>query len=541
MIGFQIEKLIFFRLTFNCFYPFFFNVSIIISMKNRFSKIAVAAAVIFLAACGKDVSNEGPIAAYEYASLDPNGGDWKPILLTAADQFPLPAPSAVGSAEYAAELAAMKTASQNLTAEQQAAVDYWGANGVVRWNEILREFVAKYNIPPAPNADGTYPVPDATKPDQYPLFPFANPPYASRAYAYLSAATFDALIACWHAKRAHARPATWKNDATIKPLLPATDLPGYPSEDAVVAAVSRTILSAMFPNEKALVAALAEEEKNSRLHAGMNVQSDLAAGDSLGRKVAQFYLARAKTDLMGKANDQTIVPGIKAAIEASGETAWVSLESPARPPMLPAFGNVKPWFIPSAADVRPGPPPSTKSADFQKELDEVKETVQNLTDSERNIAIFWADGLSTYTPPGQWNLIGCVEMVVAKWNLLRTARGFAYLNTAMADGGIACWNAKYFYFNPRPSQMNPDIKTFVGVPNFPAYVSGHSTFSSAGAEVLGHLFPSKKSEFDRLAKEASESRIYGGIHYRADCETGLLLGKTCGQYTLARADADGAE
>lgn len=510
-------------------------------MKNMSSKLALLAIGLFLFACGKEVSNETPITPYEFASLDQNGGDWKPVLLTAADQIPVPAPLAVTSPEYLAELAATKTALQNATAEQRAAVEYWGANGVVRWNETLRQFAAKYNNPPAPNADGTYPVPDATKPDQYPFFPFTNPPFSCRAYAYLSAATFDALIACWHAKRAHARPATWKNDASINPLLPKTDLPSYPSEDAVVAAVSRTILTALFPNEKTLLASLAEEEKNSRLWAGMNVQSDLAAGDSLGRKVAQQFLARAKTDNMGKANDQTVIPGIRDAVEATGEVAYRNLELPVRPPMLPTFGNVKPWFIPSAADLRPGPPPLTNSVQFKTETEEVKTITENLTAEQRAIAVFWADGPGTYTPPGQWNFIACEKFVSNKWNLLRTARGFAYLNTAMADGGITCWHTKYFYFNQRPSQADPTIKTTVGIPPFPSYISGHSTFSGAAAGVLNHLFPADQAEFDRLAKEASDSRIYGGIHYRSDCETGLVVGKNCASYSVQRAIADGAE
>jgi len=60
--------------------------------------------------------------------------------------------------------------------------------------------MAKYNLPPYQNADGTYPIPSSANPFSYPFFPFSNPPYAARAYAYVSAAQYDALVACWYYK-----------------------------------------------------------------------------------------------------------------------------------------------------------------------------------------------------------------------------------------------------------------------------------------------------------------------------------------------------
>ncbi|WP_204325134.1 hypothetical protein, partial [Stenotrophomonas maltophilia] len=72
---------------------------------------------------------------------------------------------------------------QNITPAQQAIINYWSAGAVLRWNEIMRELVAKHNLPPYQNDDGTYPIPTAANPFSYPQFPFANPPYAARAYA----------------------------------------------------------------------------------------------------------------------------------------------------------------------------------------------------------------------------------------------------------------------------------------------------------------------------------------------------------------------
>jgi membrane-associated phospholipid phosphatase len=117
----------------------------------------------------------------------------------------------------------------------------------------------------------------------------------------------------------------------------------------------------------------------------------------------------------------------------------------------------------------------------------------------------------------------------------------ALLNMALMDAAIVCWDTKYFYFNPRPSQLNPAIKTLTGVPNFPAYISGHSTFSAAAATVLGHLLPDRAAAYNAMASEASMSRLYGGIHFRSDCEVGLVVGKNVGNFAVQRARTDGAE
>ena len=95
-----------------------------------------------------------------------------------------------------------------------------------------------------------------------------------------------------------------------------------------------------------------------------------------------------------------------------------------------------------------------------------------------------------------------------------------------------------FYYYPRPQQFG--MKTSVGLPNFPSYTSGHSTFSAAAAVVLASIFPERTDEFWAQAQEASDSRVYGLIHYRFDCSAGLACGKNIGAYAIARGKADGS-
>jgi membrane-associated phospholipid phosphatase len=127
----------------------------------------------------------------------------------------------------------------------------------------------------------------------------------------------------------------------------------------------------------------------------------------------------------------------------------------------------------------------------------------------------------------------------AKLSEVRAARVFALLNMALHNAGVGCWESKYFYFNPRPSQLDPSIKTAIGIPNFPSYVSGHSTFSAAGAAVLSYLFPSGATSFAQMRDEAGISRLYGGIHYRSDIDSGKALGLRLAKYTVNFAQTDG--
>lgn len=476
-------------------------------------------------------------------NIDANAGDWKPVVLSIPNEFPLAAPIATNAPAYNRELIEIKGFQATLTDAQRASIKYWSAGGVLRWNEIMRELVAKRNLPPVNNVDGSYPIPSPANPFGYPEYPFANPPYAARAYAYVSVAQYDALVAAYYYKRLYNRSAPYAIDGNIKPLVPATNLPSYPSEDAVIAAVSVEMLKLLFPADIAYIQQKADEHMLARIMAGMNTRSDIEAGMQLARQVAAKVIARASTDNMSRSVG---TPAQWAELEsqtaATGEIPWISQELPKRPPMLPFFGKVKPFLFDSLTTIaiRPLPPPSTKSEKFKTELAEVKHFANHATRQQIAIVHFWADGVGTYTPPGHWNAIAADDFVNQRFSEVRWARNFALLNMAEMDAAITCWDTKTFYFNPRPTQVDPSIKTQTGLPNFPAYTSGHSTFSGAAATILGFIVPSRASAYSAMAKEASESRIYGAIHYRSDCEIGLVQGIRVGNFAIARAQTDGA-
>jgi len=515
-------------------------------MKYIYSIVLLITMIAFVSSCKKEIQGRtDKTGALTPLNIDLNAGTWKPILLTGPTEFSVAAPIATTSPDYIIQINEIKTWQSTITEKERELVNYWSAGAVLRWNEILRELVAKHNLAPYQNADGTYPLPNANNPLAYPQFPFANPPYAARAYAYVSAAQYDALVAAFHYKKLYNRPAPYKVDASIQSLIPQSDLPSYPSEDAVVAGAAVEMMKLLFPGDQDFIQQKAEEHKRARLIGGANVRSDLEAGEALGRQVAQKFIVRARGDRAGAAaGTQAQWSQFETDAVAKGETPWISLDVPKRPPMLPLFGKVKTWLFDSLTMVttlRPLPPPSTKSDQFKKETEEILSYSKNITREQIRIVHFWADGVATYTPPGHWNAIAADDFISQRFSEVRWARNMALLNMTLMDAAVACWDAKFFYFNPRPSQVNPAIKTTTGLPNFPSYTSGHSTFSGAAATILGYLIPGKKDVYEAMAREASISRMYGAIHYRSDCEAGLLCGNKVGAYAIQRAQTDGAQ
>lgn len=519
-------------------------------MKSFVYKIVLCSCLFASISCDKSLETGEHFEPLLPVSLDEDAGTWDMIVLPVVDQLAVAAPTDPASDAYKTELAAVKTAQSKLTQQQRDVISYWSAGGVVRWNQIMRDLVARFNLPPAPLADGTYPAPDAENPFADPNFPFANPPYAARAYSYVSVSMFEALKAAWHYKYLYNRAAPYNQDSGVAALVPKTDLPAYPSEDAALSGVAVEMMCLLFPIAEGEIRMHAANQRNAAVWSGKAVKSDIDAGYKLGKDVALYIIEnRAKKDGMGAAAGN---PALWKQLEENvgfgnmlqfGQQPWISQESPKRPPMLPNFSKVWAWNM-SAEDIaneRPVAPPSTSSVEMQEEVDEVKWYADNLTRDRLAIVHKWADGVATYTPPGHWNDIATEYIVNKRFSEVRTARAYALLNMAMHDAGVSCWETKFYYFNPRPSQINPAIKTATGLPNFPAFTSGHSNFSGSASTVLSYLFPEHSEYFTGEAFEASMSRLYGGIHYRSDVEVGLTQGNTVGGYTVAFALNDGAD
>ena len=162
----------------------------------------------------------------------------------------------------------------------------------------------------------------------------------------------------------------------------------------------------------------------------------------------------------------------------------------------------------------------------------------NLTREQLAIVYKWADGVSTPTPPGHWNFIAAPYIAEAQFSEVRAARAFALLNMAMHDAAVACWDAKFAYFNPRPSQLDPRSERSSACRTSRRTSRATRRFRPRRPRCCRTCF--RRADRVRAGtEEAAISRLYGGIHYRTDIEVGMEHG--VGGYTVRFALHDGAE
>jgi PAP2 superfamily len=292
-------------------------------------------------------------------------------------------------------------------------------------------------------------------------------------------------------------------------LYPAAAL----GSDAAIDGAAATVLSYFYPDRAAYFEG--------------RVGGD-ARRAALGRLVGRVFVARATNDGSSVAWTGSI---------PAGPGLWVPTPAGFAPPLEPLAGTWRTWSLRSGSQFRPGPPPAFGSAAYRAEIHEVYDVSKALTQRQREIALHWADGAGTVTPPGHWNQIALDLTAGANLSPVQAARVFATLNTAQADAFIACWDAKFAYWLERPvtairREIDPAWTPLIGTPPFPAYTSGHSTTSGAASTVLAHFFPRERASLAAMAEEAMNSRLYGGIHFRADNEAGLALGKRVGREAL---------
>ena len=256
-------------------------------------------------------------------------------------------------------------------------------------------------------------------------------------------------------------------------------------------------------------------------------------------------------------------------IPISDPGAWRRTPPFYRPPELPHWTRVKPFAFEKVDEFVPSAPPLLGSVEYAGALNEVKllgsKTSETRSEEQTLIAKFWSDFSFTSTPPGHWNVIARAIASERKLSILESARLFEALNTAMSDVGVVMWIAKYRYNTWRPvttireadrdgndqTIKDPSWDPLLATPPHPDYVSGHSGFSSAAAAVIEAFFrtdelafvaesdavPSVKRQFKRLStavNEISDSRIYGGIHFRFATEAGKACGKRIGMEVVAR-------
>ncbi len=440
----------------------------------------------------------GPVPLPANGQVEPRAGMWRTWVLASGRQLRVPAPpDRPASAAEIGQLRAL-VAQRNTAALEQIA--FWDTGApAYRWNELTINTALKNNLP-------------------------SN--LASRALALVHVAVYDATVAAWAAKYTYRRPRPSEVDPSLKTVLPNPESPSYPAEHAVAAGAASIVLAYLFPDDAKVFADRADEAAKSRLLAGVQYPSDVAAGLELGRAAAALVIERAKTDGSDAKWDGTM---------PTGPGHWNGTN-----PILPMAGTWKTWALSSGSELRPGPPPASDSPQMATEMNELR-TIQR-TPKMIADAFFWEYAVGG--PRNYWYWNEQVSKKIMEYRLNanppRVARAYAIESIAFYDAGVACWDAKYTYWQIRPFQLDPSFRPLFTTPNHPSYPAAHGCFSSASAAAIAYLFPRDAQALNALADQAAESRVWAGIHYRTDIVAGLALGRAVAQRVIDVARRDGA-
>jgi len=292
----------------------------------------------------------------------------------------------------------------------------------------------------------------------------------------------------------------------------------HPPTSSAIGAASAAILNAYFPADVAEIEATLDAQSAESTWPGAK-HEDFAAGEAIGRAAAARVIAYSSGDLVGLTNPGT---------PPTGPGRWVWTGGPI------ARGNLgaRPFFLASADELRPPPPPAFGSAAYLAALAEVRQISDTRTGQQLAIAQYWNTNQSPASAAAISNL--AVELIRSYRRSDREAARILFLvGAARFDALIGCFDAKYYYWFIRPPQADPGITLPIGLPPHPSYPSAHSCDSGASTGVLAAAFPSERRRLEQVAEEASLSRLYAGIHYRFDMEAGLAVGRAAAAKAVA--------
>jgi len=419
--------------------------------------------------------------------VEPLAGTWKTWVLTSGSQLRLPPPPSLAVMEIG-QLRALEAQRDLATRD---IINFWDAGSpAYRWIEMT--------------------------------YPLASGAMSARPLALLSVAIYDATIAAWDSKYAYNRLRPSQVDSMLTTAVPTPQSPSYPSEHAVVAGAASEILAYLFPAQAQFYRDKAKEAAQSRVAAGVQFPSDSSAGLELGRAVAAKIIEWAQADGSDRPWTGTV---------PTGPCRWQSETGAA--PAMPMAGTWRTWVLRSGDQFRPAPPPDCNSDQGKAEAAYVRDFPRTFNTNEA--AFYWQGPRST------WNRTVSEKIVEYRLdtNPPRAARAYALMNVAWYDAVVACWDGKYTYWQIRPYQQGS--KPVFPTPNHPSYPAAHACSSSASASVLAYLFPRDATALNQRAAEAAESRIWAGIHYRSDIDSGLALGRSVAQLVIDRANEDGSQ
>ncbi|MDQ3277839.1 MAG: vanadium-dependent haloperoxidase [Bacteroidota bacterium] len=382
------------------------------------------------------------------------------------------------------------------------------------------------------------------------------PPVASRIYLYANMAAYEAAL-----------PAQ-KVYSSLRQSLPMFPRIQPSGRDAAI----RYDLSAVYAflqtaRRFVFSEAILNDSLQSLLKAYDGVEPAVyQASLAYGQSVADSIMAWADKDGYRESRKLRRYNLLKA------EGKWLPTAPGYMAAVEPNWSRMRPVALDSSAECKPVPPPPfsvQKESAFYRQALEVYSVHKNMTNEQREIALFWdcnpfflnVQGHLNFatkklSPGGHWMSIAGIAARKKGADLNKSAAAYLLTAIALYDGFISCWDEKYRSNLVRPetyinSYIDEQWRPLLQTPPFPEYTSGHSVISTAAALVLTHFFGENFSfddntetpyglpvrtfpSFKSAAEEAAVSRLYGGIHYKAAIENGQVQGRKVGEKVLRK-------
>jgi len=319
------------------------------------------------------------------------------------------------------------------------------------------------------------------------------------------------------------------------------------SAEAAVATAAHDVLVGRLPSQKA--------DLDAAYAASLAAIPDGDAktdGIALGAEVASGWLAL-------RADDGYEAP-VPPYDVPPGPGNWERTPPGFADPIAMWLPYLMPFTLRSGDQFRPEAPPSLRSKAWAVDYNEVKlvgaKNSPVRTPAQTEAALFWVENTL-----GQYNRAWRELARKQGLSLADSARMLAMLDIAAGDAVIVCWDAKYTFNFWRPvtairagdtdgnkdTIADPTWEPSIVTPAHPEYPSGHSTVSSAVAQVAAAFFGTDKmswtidslssrnpdgspsvhhyARFSDVAREVIGARIWAGIHYRTACLQGAAGGK----------------
>jgi hypothetical protein len=385
-----------------------------------------------------------------------------------------------------------------------------------------------------------------------------TPPVASRIYANCSIAMYEALR---HRDSSFPSIASKLKGFGAMPVPKAGE--SYDFSIAAIQAFSETAKKVTFSAPEITAY---QDSMTKAYSQGLDKQT-LERSIEFGRSVAAVV-----ADRLSKDNYKETRGMERFEVKTEIKSAWVPTAPDYADGLEPHWPKMMTMGLDSSGQVGALPfhaYSEDKSSAFFKEMKEVFDISKNLDDEKIDIALFWDDNpfVSKHkghvmfqdkkmTPGGHWMAITKTACRKKGLSAVASAKAYVWTSVALYDAFIACWQTKYQTARIRPQTaiqrlLEEQWISYIQTPPFPEYTSGHSTTSAAAAEMLTEIFgdgfaytdstefPYKLpvrsfASFREAAREASISRVYGGIHFRSGCDNGNEQGRRVAAILLSK-------